>query len=211
MRGTIQLQLRLVSRCVLPDIHSHTSPSEISLPSLEPLELHRNVQVALAKYEIENSKGRIWDGSFDSYFKSLLKQHAFDHELTEVGIIILVRLMLGHCYNLFIQVQSAVAILDVLSKVQPSLYCKAATLESHFNKLLVLFGGSESGLGIGEKKLLRRTLEGLMDYHLHGLALSMLFVVSTEREMSQKVIAEVDNLLEVSYDKQTSYSSIHSR
>lgn len=86
MRGTIQLQLRLVSRCILPnDIPLISSPSEISLPTIEPLELHRNVQVALAKYEIENSSGRIWDGSFDSYSKSLLKQHTFDHELTEVG------------------------------------------------------------------------------------------------------------------------------
>ena len=87
--------------------------------------------------------------------------------------------------------------LDVLSKLQPSLLCKASTLESHFNRLLALFGSSGSGLGTGEKKLLRRTLEGLMDYHLHGLALNMFFIVHTERELSQRVIAEVDNLLEV--------------
>lgn len=42
-----------------------------------------------------------------------------------------------------------------------------------------------------------------MDYHLHGLALNMLFVVSTEREKSQQVIAEVDNLLDVSYNRRT--------
>ena len=89
MRGTIQLQLRLVSRCVLsnepivtPD--SQVSMSDVSLLStLEPLELHRNVQVALAKYERDGSN-RDWDGSFDPYFKALLKQHTFDHELSEV-------------------------------------------------------------------------------------------------------------------------------
>ena len=89
MRGTIQLQLRLVSRCVLrnepiANNESKVSMSDVSLlTTIEPLELHRNVQVALAKYERDNSNGE-WDGSFDPYFKALLKQHTFDHELSEV-------------------------------------------------------------------------------------------------------------------------------
>ena len=96
MRGTIQLQLRLVSRCIVPggdDIpplgpgHIPQVPTpDINLPvSMEPLQLHRNVLLALAKYEIDNNNGRDWDGCFDSYFTSLLKQHTFDHELSEVS------------------------------------------------------------------------------------------------------------------------------
>ena len=89
MRGTIQLQLRLVSRCVLRNEPATTDDSQVSisdvslLATLEPLELHRNVQVALAKYE-RDSSNRDWDGSFDPYFKALLKQHTFNHGLSEV-------------------------------------------------------------------------------------------------------------------------------